>query len=318
MFLPNRGQLRKSRILRTTYSSILRLAGRPHELGMTSSEEQAYFIRYARQEYSGAGEMVDLGCWLGSTTISLAKGWRANRLRRDGDPKRIHAYDQFVWHASMEPILQGTALQGRWRPGDRFLDEFARRIDPWQDLVEVHPGDLRRQDWIGKPIEFLLIDAMKSWELAGRIARVFYPHLVPGTSLVVHQDFAHDFTSWIHLLHYRFRDRFVLHRDLPKSASTVFRLVEPVPPDLLDLPVSPEAFTDPEIDAAFELSLSCVARRKRPEIAGAKAMVFLHKGDRSGAREQIDRFRREGMPVKGGLRRVEQLLQQLEQGGAHE
>ncbi|MBD3161158.1 MAG: hypothetical protein GF346_03155 [Candidatus Eisenbacteria bacterium] len=297
---------------------MMKLANRPVELGMTSSEEQATFIRYAREEHRGIGEMVDLGCWLGSTTISLAKGWRDNPARRDGEDRRIHAYDRFVWHPTMEPIVAGTELRGRWREGDLFLDEFERRVAPWRELIEVYPGDLREQDWIGRPIEFLLVDAMKSWELAGRIVRVFYPHLVPGASLVVHQDFGHDFTSWIHLLHYRFRDHFALHRDLPHSASTIFRFLEPIPPERLELPVSANSFTDEEIEAAFELSFSLVAERKRPEVAGAKVMAFYHRNDLDRAGREVERLRREGIAMTGGLLRAARLVREAGKGDSHE
>ena len=43
-------------------------------LGMTSMEEQLFLEDYAQNEYSGKGEIVELGCWLGSSTISLARG----------------------------------------------------------------------------------------------------------------------------------------------------------------------------------------------------------------------------------------------------
>src|SRR5262250_2891759 len=64
--------------------------------GMTSTEEQTYFRRYARDMYSGVGEIVDLGCWLGSTTIPLAQGLFKN-INVSTKGKRIHAYDLFVW-----------------------------------------------------------------------------------------------------------------------------------------------------------------------------------------------------------------------------
>lgn len=80
--------------------------------GMTSSEEQNYFKRYAQDIYSGVGEIVDLGCWLGSTTIPLAQGLREN-FNMSTKGKRIHAYDLFVWEKWMNPYRAGCRKEYR-------------------------------------------------------------------------------------------------------------------------------------------------------------------------------------------------------------
>jgi hypothetical protein len=43
------------------------------------------------------GEIIDLGCWLGSTTISLASG-----LRELNDPGKVYAFDWFIWEPWMD------------------------------------------------------------------------------------------------------------------------------------------------------------------------------------------------------------------------
>ncbi len=44
---------------------------------MTSRQEQHWFRTYAAQTYRGIGAIVDLGCFFGETTISLAEGTAA-------------------------------------------------------------------------------------------------------------------------------------------------------------------------------------------------------------------------------------------------
>jgi len=243
--------------------------------GMTTLTERLSCRDYAAWTYTGQGALVDLGCWLGSTTIPLAAGLAENRhpgTRR----RRVQAFDQFVWEEWMEPFVQGTSLEGRFAPGDSFREEFEQRCIPWRDRIDVCPGDLTRFEWTSGPIEFLLIDAMKSWPLANAIARTFLPHLIPGVSLVVHQDFSHYYTSWIHLQMYRLRDYFEPVADVEGSCSLVFRLTRPIPVRLLLRELTFADFSDPEIDRAFALSRSQVASCKHPAIEGARQMTYIH------------------------------------------
>jgi hypothetical protein len=64
--------------------------------GMTTGTERAYFQWYAQYIYSGCGAIVDLGCWLGSTTIPLARGLKKNMIK-SSSKDRIYAYDEFIW-----------------------------------------------------------------------------------------------------------------------------------------------------------------------------------------------------------------------------
>ncbi len=305
-----REHLRRSRILRTLYRSAMRLAGRPVELGMTSQEEQIYLIQYGHNEYKGIGEVVDLGCWLGSTTISLVKGLRKNPAFTSGGKRKVHAYDLFLWHPAMERAVVGTSLVGRYQEGESILDEFRRRTAKWSDAIEIYAGDICEIGWNGSPIEFLMIDAMKTWRVAKGIVAHFYTHLIPQKSIVVHQDFAHYYTSWIHLLQYRYRNHFVHHHDVPRSASTVFRYLDPIPDELLQLPFSFDAFSKEEIDAAFDMSFQCVGEKKHPEIAAAKVMTYIHMGEKECARQEFDRLVKDGLPVTAGLQTVKNLLDQ--------
>jgi hypothetical protein len=42
--------------------------------GMTTANEKAYLYWYGKHIFTGKGDIVHLGCWLGSTNISLAIG----------------------------------------------------------------------------------------------------------------------------------------------------------------------------------------------------------------------------------------------------
>lgn len=261
-------------------------------LGMTSAPEQDFLQDYAQNEYSGKGEIIDLGCWLGSATISVAQGLEKN-LKVTVKDKRIHAYDLFIWEPShnMDASVKGTSLEGKYKEGDSFLDEFVHRISPWSHLIELYPGDVVKIGWNQRPIEYLFVDAMKSWELTKSIFLNFYPHLIPMTSLVHYNDFAHFYTAWIHLLIYKLKPYFKHHCNLYQAA--VFQYVNPLPIDTLlleqDTPFSIFCYED--IDEAFEYSLEIVTEQLRPNIAAAKVMAFIHWGDLEQAKRELIKAR---------------------------
>ncbi len=264
-------------------------------LGMISEEERAYLQWYAESEFSGEGVIVDLGCWFGSSTINLALGLERNERIADKG-KLIHAYDIFLWEDWMEATVVGTGLSEHLKPGDSFLDEFLERSRPWEPLIEVHPGDLTELGWRpGRPIEFLFNDASKSWELAAAIVRDFYPSLIPGRTIVVEQDFAHFYTPWVHLIRHRFRDCFEPVSHIRFSGSAVFRQTDPIAPDRLAEPVEFAAFTEQQIEEAFEDSLRLVSPEMRPNVAAARVMLYVHAGDTDRARREYERAEREGL-----------------------
>jgi glycosyltransferase involved in cell wall biosynthesis len=259
-------------------------------LGMTSNQEQVFLQDYGENIYSGQGEIIDLGCWLGSATISLAKGLEKNR-RVALKYKRIHAYDLFTWHPYMEQTVKGTSLEGKYEQGDSFLDEFTRRISPWSPSIAVYSGDVIEIGWNGGAIEYLFVDAMKSWELTKSIFLNFYPHLMPMTSLVHYNDFAHYATAWIHLLIYKLKPYFKHYCNLYQAA--VFQYVNPLPKDTLILELDPpfSIFSTEDVHQAFAYSMEICHEKLRPNIAAAKVMAFIYLGDIDQAKQELIKAR---------------------------
>src|SRR6266568_5930330 len=243
----------------------LRKLGRTWKFGMTSRPEQRWLRNYAAQRYRGVGAIVDLGCFLGATTIALAEGLELNRK---ANRKQIYAYDLFIWNKRYEAWARGKEVEGLFTIGGSFLPEFLRRTQNWRDYIVIHEEDLRHARWEHGPIEFLFIDAMKSPEVATAIASNFFLHLVPAKSYVAHQDFPHCFAAWIHFLTFRLRDYFRFVADLPQSS--LFRLEREIEPQALVRDLSPAAVSSAEIEAAFDYSISLVGADKFNKV---KAMI---------------------------------------------
>jgi hypothetical protein len=288
------------------FSQLLAIApGLRRLCGMTTVSERAYLQWFTQVIFKNEGAIVDLGCWLGSTTIPLARGLARNK-RISPPLQSIYAYDAFVWRSWMAPCVAATPLHGKYRDGDSFVDEFKERTAPWQDRIRLREGDLATIDWKEGKIEFLLIDIMKSWELANSVISRFFPALIPGRSLVLHQDFAHWYTPWIHLIHYRLRHHFCLEYDIPRSTSVVFRLQEPIPPALLACNYAFDSFRTEEIHAAFDYSSGLVSSEKRENVAAAKIMCFVHSGDLVQASRELDDCRSRAISFSSDLCIVEE------------
>jgi hypothetical protein len=71
--------------------------------GMTTAGEQAYYAQTVIDLADRPGALVDLGCWMGSTSIALAQG-----LSQTGGSDPIYAFDRFIWE---ENLHRGSAVQ---------------------------------------------------------------------------------------------------------------------------------------------------------------------------------------------------------------
>lgn len=180
--------------------------------------------------YSGAGDIVDAGSFLGGSTLAFAEGLRRN-LRRRGQAaeKLIHSFDRFrveEWTiGSFFP--QGTTI------GGSFRDRYERNIANYADLIEVHEGDIRSFSWSGRPIEILFVDIAKHWTTCDWITWQFFPSLIPGRSIVVQQDYLyHHWVAWLHVTMEYYADYFEYVCDTGAN-SVAFLHTRRIPPHVL-------------------------------------------------------------------------------------
>jgi hypothetical protein len=265
-----------------------RRAARSPISAMTSLSERAFCEWCTRFAYP-SGTIVELGPWLGSLTRALLDG-----IRDDATPI-LHTYDRFEWEPYMAEWTtdpEARALQ----PGVSFRSLFERSLGPKARRLNIHTGDLAGARWTGPPIDVLIIDAMKGWDLARGIVSGFFASLRPG-SLILHQDFADPWLPWIHLVGYRQRAHLERFADLPWRGGMVFRVLQPfgsVDARLTD----PSSYSDTEVDKAFEYSRSISRREKWPGLAYSKAMFYALRGapaDLARAQAMFDDLARAGV-----------------------
>jgi hypothetical protein len=260
---------------------------------MITPDESAFYEESARAWIEKSGAIVDLGCWLGGTSVALARGITNKGGGQQNE--KVLGFDLFRW----EQWMPADVAYCLYETGDSFLPE-ARRLtrDHGGGKVELIQTDLTSYDWTSGPIKILLIDAMKNEALARQIAQSFYPSLIPG-ALVIHQDFKHFHTTWIHLLHHELREYFQLHRVVPNSTTAAFEVRKAIPIEAAKRATDFGNRSDDQIDECFGYSIDLVGPDDCANVAAAHVMHYLHLGRKDRARLALDRYR--GMREKGDL-----------------
>ena len=252
--------------------------------GMVAYGERRYLFTHMRDIYTGQGEAVELGSFLGSSTGATLAGMALNPRAR---AKMLHVYDLFTWLSVNIDIYKTLVKRSDvdFREGDSFEPLFWDNIRPWSAYAKTYPGDIMAANWNGQPIEYLFVDILKSPEITHHVVRQFFPALIPGVSYMIHQDFKHWYTSWIHLLTYRLREYFEPVCSIVHSGSVVFRCIAPISVEVCEHACAFDDYSINEINASFEYSLSLIANEAavfQNEIKGAWLTHYLHQIQKIG------------------------------------
>jgi len=229
--------------------------------------DELRLLNYLAQDvYRGDGAIVDAGSFLGGSTIALAEGLRRNRRGSAINGKPIHSYDRF----EVEDWTRGVFFPESVAAGTSFRDEFDRNIAPYAGLVQVHAGDIRDHQWSGGPIEILFIDVAKHWSVCDWVTWQFFPHLIPGRSLVVQQDYLyHHWVAWLHVTMELYADYFEYVCDTDVN-SAVFLNTKAIPPGVLRRH-SVESLTVDERCVLMDRAAARFDGKKRELLVSAKA-----------------------------------------------
>jgi hypothetical protein len=253
--------------------------------GMTAPADQKFFSDASAALKNAPGEIIDLGCWMGSTSISLAKGFEGATIRN-----HVKAYDLFRWESWMDRNLAHTYCD--YLPGETFLPEVRRRLKEFSDRIVLIQADLCSYAYDESPIKILLVDAMKSKKLSESICRNFYPCLLPG-ALVIHQDFKHYCTPWIHILHFRLREFFTLYHVVKNGDTAAFELTVPIPLETLVKCSDLSKIDDSEVEEAFSHSLGLLEGIGLAPVAAAHVMHYVHRNEMQKAEQIFRRYQKQ-------------------------
>ncbi|MCW5679670.1 MAG: hypothetical protein KIT65_17220 [Xanthobacteraceae bacterium] len=160
-----------------------------HVRSMITDGEKRLLHWLAKEWYTGSGEIVDLGCYVGADTVLFADGVQKNS-RRHRFPARpiIHAFDIFEQAPEGDP---------KFKVDTPLIQEYANNISKYNKYISTYFGDISGFFWQrGRDIEILFNDISKSPEINSRVINEFFPSLVPGKSILLQQDY-YDDHFWI-------------------------------------------------------------------------------------------------------------------------
>jgi hypothetical protein len=196
---------------------------------MLSKDERRLLYGLARDYASGDGAIVDAGCFLGGSTAALLAGVRDRPSGWRGPP--LESYDLFRVEAFT--VAKFFANERGLKVGDSFRPRFDGHVARFDLPHVVHEGDITELGWSGGAIDVLFLDVLKSWEINDAVLRDFFPALVPGRSVIVHQDYGWGDNPWIQVTVELMRDSLVLI-DWMEWGSHLFFVEKELPVDVLE------------------------------------------------------------------------------------
>lgn len=205
---------------------------RRYEVPTMLSDQELQLLQWAAHHYfSGEGEIVDAGCFLGGSTMALAEGLSMNPAGLD-DRHRVHSIDRFIVGED-EIHSPYMAPFSQIEKAGSFRAAFDENTRPLRSFLQVVETDVSLYRWDGRPIEILFIDVSKTALLDRHLVRQFYPRLIPGRSLLIHQDYLWCEVPWLILGMDHFAEYFEILDDLP-FATRVFRCIKAIPQAVAD------------------------------------------------------------------------------------
>lgn len=226
--------------------------------GLLTQEELQIFAWAAENLYTGSGEIVDAGAFLGSSAAAFAHGLAANQ-RVQETSGRIHSFDLFSYMPFFRSEIR--LLEGFER-GQSFLSGFHTQLGRLDASVTVYPGDITRRTWRAGSIEILMLDCSKTEALNDHCLRQFLPSLVEGGYL-----FQQDYASasrlwWIHATTYLLREHLEFIGGVDSGGTMVFRCVKPITLSDVEAALSVQHASDPvEMGQAVAAGMRPVSRR---------------------------------------------------------
>jgi hypothetical protein len=267
--------------------------------GMISADERKMLFWAARDHWTGAGEIVEIGAFAGLSTSYLGEGMRRN-ARCPRKASRLHVFDRFriddteTGRTYLKFLPQ---LGGDYRGSFQHL--FEENTRAWGDLMTLHAGDTGAIPWSGEPIEVLFIDCSISMQFHEMLFRKFYPYLIPERSLLIHQDFFYHRSYYLAPMMKKLQDFFepVANAD----TSVVYHHVRRLDDSLLSNPLF--SSTQDMLDTAHEAIEDFGGITSQGGGVLAASLVFFHAshGQRDRARQlafEIERQNKDAVVLK--------------------
>jgi glycosyltransferase involved in cell wall biosynthesis/SAM-dependent methyltransferase len=203
---------------------------------LTEGDFAIYFD--AGRNYQFRGTIVDAGCFVGGTTMSLVQGLLQNpklKSNQDRINSLIRVYDLFqIDDDYILGHLQKNYPSRDFVGQNSFLGVFEDNLAEHASILDVRPGDVMNAGYNdAEDIEILGVDLCKALPVTDYVVRTFFPRLLDH-ALVIQQDFIHQYHPHIHLSMLLLDDCFELEHEIRWGGSLSYRLTKQITPDLIE------------------------------------------------------------------------------------
>jgi hypothetical protein len=188
----------------------------------------------------------------------------------------VHSYDRFV---ADDDYLQNDISQHFYAvpPGYDYLGLFEFQTSLCSGKIIVHRGDFTAAPAPDAPVEILFIDVAKTGELNERLVEHYFTRLIPGESVVVHQDFYQAWYPYIPITMEYFRDWFEIADSHVAESSRLYLLTRKIP-----LRAIRQFLDGLSIAQESELLRRAIERDSGPTRMMLRVVEILHLVDRQG------------------------------------
>lgn len=145
---------------------------------MTSPQVHEY-LEELGASWTGPGLAMELGCWLGASSLALLKG-----LVKAGYNKPYWAFD--AWRATHDQLPKAKAQGVTLQLGQSTLPLFLNNVTEVYKDIKPCQGNLPSTlgSYTGDPIEFVLFDAPKANPTFKMCIDKLRPHWVEGKTVL--------------------------------------------------------------------------------------------------------------------------------------
>ncbi|ELS05404.1 hypothetical protein Xen7305DRAFT_00051480 [Xenococcus sp. PCC 7305] len=233
----------------------------PHQinnvLSMLTHKEKKHLYKIASIYFKNEGLMFDAGLFFGASTLCFGKGLQNNPNFKIVTPKikPIQSFEMGTctsYSANLINELYPDLLE--IRAGDNFLPFLRKNIQSVNSLSHLHEGDIvtKMQYLPDYTYEVVFLDVLKNSDINDAVIKKVFPQMIPGRTILIQQDFVHEWLPFIHVSMGYLKDYFELL--FTCSASAFYLNIKPVPKDILNCSFYQD-FEPDELLKFFDLSI---------------------------------------------------------------
>ncbi len=145
---------------------------------MTPVEVHDY-LRELGRNWTGQGIAMELGCWLGASSIPLLEG-----LVEAGYDKHFWAFDR--WIANEQQVYEAKAVGVHLKLGESLLDKYTQNVNSTYHRLICIAGlmPLTLERYTKAPIEICIFDAPKRNSCFMNCVLELYKYWIPGVTIL--------------------------------------------------------------------------------------------------------------------------------------